>query len=95
MDHCQKHTETRELIKEVESGTKSAHHRLDDHQVILSKHSSQLDALIANDSRNSANIVNLICRIDGLIATIKWMIGIMVPTLISIIGMLISLFLRK
>jgi|GEM_PF-5899799 len=95
MEHCLQHTETREMIKEVESDAKSAHRRLDEHHIKLEKHSTQLDLLIANDSKNSTNIHNLIMRIDGLINTIKWMIGILVPTLLSIIGMLISFFLKK
>jgi DNA repair exonuclease SbcCD ATPase subunit len=29
MEHCTQHTETRELLQEVMSSTKSAHHRID------------------------------------------------------------------
>lgn len=95
MAECPEHTKTRELIIKVDESSKSAHHRLDEHKDMLDKHSSQIDSLVKSDSTNTANINNLICKIDGLINTIKWMIGLLVPTLLTIIGLLITVFVKR
>jgi hypothetical protein len=43
---CEQHTETREKLAEIDSSTKSAHHRIDDHKRRLDMHDEQIDKLI-------------------------------------------------
>jgi archaellum component FlaC len=52
--------------------------RLETHEKRLNNHSDELDRLSTSDTRNSTQIDNLCNKIDGLITTNKWFIGLIV-----------------
>lgn len=60
---------------------------LDEHENRLNSHSNRLDKLEQRGARVDEKLENLIDRVDGLIGTLRWVIALMVPTLISLIGL--------
>lgn len=63
---CENHTETREILREVESSTKSAHHRLDTHEKRLDSQDSAISALSKNDERQTVQIDNVCKQMSSL-----------------------------
>lgn len=57
--------------------------RLETHEKRLNSHSEELDRLSLSDTRNSTQIDNLCDKIDGLITTNKWFIGLIVGGYVS------------
>lgn len=81
--------QTERLIK-VEESVKSAHRRIDDTEDRLNKDEGKIDGLCTANASNVNSIKNLCEKIDGLIGTIKWFIGLAV----TICGLLIGLFVK-
>lgn len=64
------------ILADHESSIRSAHKRLDGNEKRFDCLDDKVDKLERSDERNAANIGNLCNRIDGLITTIKWAMGI-------------------
>lgn len=82
--------ENTERIAKVEESVKTAHRRIDDAEERLDKDEEKIDGLCTANSANVQSIQNLCDKIDGLISTIKWFIGIA----ISICGLLTAILVR-
>jgi hypothetical protein len=91
---CDNHTETREILKEVEASTKSAHHRIDSLEGRLGKDEAKIDTLTCSDSTNTQAIKELCNKIDGLVNTIKWFIGLGVTLILGIGSIAVAILLR-
>ena len=63
-------------LAELDSSGRSAHKRIDGAERRLDSLDCKVDKLERSDERNATNIGNLCARIDGLITTIKWAMGI-------------------
>lgn len=62
---------------------------LDGHERWLSDHEAKIDRLDRNDATNTAEIGGLCKQIKELVAILKWLIGILVTT---ILGSLVGFF---
>ncbi len=58
-------------------------HQIDIHEKRINDHSERLDKLEQEQSEFRANIGNLIQRVDSLINTLKWLIGLVGTGLIG------------
>ena len=79
---CENHQDTREKLTEVIASAKSAHHRLDTHEIWFKERDDKIDSLEKSDATNTNEIKNLCKNIANLVTAIKWFIGI----IITIIG---------
>jgi len=79
-------------IAELKSSTKQAHHRLDEHEDRFSKIEPRISELEKCQARATENITNLCNRIDGLITTIRWSVGILGA---SAVGLFVWLLQQK
>jgi len=77
MQHCEQHTEKCEDIARAKLSAESAHDRIDAHETWLTGIDNTLDVLVKSDTKHTMAIDNLCKRIDGLISSIKWLIGMM------------------
>ena len=87
MEYCDSHTKNAERITAVEESVKTAHRRITDVEGIVEKHDDKLEALCSANASNINSIQNLCEKIDGLVSTIKWFIGLAV----SICGLLVGI----
>ena len=78
-----------ELCKEKHEQIKS---KFQHHEAWLSEHEKQIDCLAKSDATNTANISNLCHQIKDLVTSIRWVIGLMIPTVISIAGLAIAIW---
>jgi chromosome segregation ATPase len=67
--------------KLCEERHKRVDERLDTHEKRLNSHSEELDKLSVSDARNTNEITNLCKQIGDLVATLRWLIGLLVTTL--------------
>ena len=88
---CENHTETRELLREIEASAKSAHHRIDGVEEKVENQGNRITDLSCTSSANEKVVISLCEKLDGLISMIKWVIGICVPSVIAIAGLLIAI----
>jgi len=76
-------------LAELKSSTKQAHHRLDEHEDRFSKIEPRLSELEKCQARATESITNLCNRIDGLIVSIRWAVGIFLAAGLSTIAAVI------
>ena len=81
------------LIK-VEESVKSAHKRIDSTEERLDKDENTIDLLCTSNATNTGAIRNLCEKIDGLISTIKWFIGLAITLILGIAGILVTVLAR-
>jgi len=75
-----------ELCKERH---KTIDEKLEVHDTRLNNHAGRLDTLEQDGREIKTQINNLIKSIDSLVSTMKWLIGLSVPTVLTIIGLLL------
>jgi chromosome segregation ATPase len=75
-----------ELCKERH---KAIDEKLGVHNTRLNNHVGRLDTLEQDGREIKTQINNLIKSIDSLVSTMKWLIGLSVPTILTIIGLLL------
>lgn len=63
--------------------------KLATHEKRLNKHGERLDQIEIECKESAVQIKNLIKSIDSLVTTLKWMIGIAVPSLLTVLGLLL------
>lgn len=63
--------------------------KLANHEKRLNIHGERLDAIEIECKESAVQIKNLIKSIDSLVTTLKWMIGIAVPSLLTVLGLLL------
>lgn len=73
-------------LKEIRKGYDD---KLAIHEQRLNKHGERLDAIEIECKESAVQIKNLIKSIDSLVTTLKWMIGIAVPSLLTVLGLLL------
>ena len=78
-----------ELCKEKHEQIKG---KFQHHEDWLSEHEKQIDCLTKSDATNTANISNLCRQIKDLVASIRWVIALMIPTVVSIAGLAIAIW---
>jgi tetrahydromethanopterin S-methyltransferase subunit G len=83
-----------ERLVKVEESVKSAHHRLNEHDTRLDKGEEKIDMLCSESAVNTGAIKNLCEKIEGLIGTIKWFIGLAITLILGIAGILVSVLVR-
>lgn len=83
-----------ERITRVEESTKSAHHRLDTMEKRMDESDDKLENLCSANAVNTGSIKNLCEKIDGLIGTIKWFIGLAITLILGIAGLFLSVLER-
>lgn len=76
-----------DLCKKVQENFKET---LKTHETRLNNHGDRLDVLEQDGRDAKVQIVNLIKSIDGLVSTMKWLIGLLVPTIVAIVGLLLK-----
>lgn len=81
------------LIK-VEESVKSAHKRIDEGEARQDKTDEKVDMLCSSNATNTGAIKNLCEKIDGLISTIKWFIGLAITLILGIAGILVTVLAR-
>ena len=63
------------------------HKRVDEqlevHETRLNSHSKEIDRLSTSDTKNSTQIEHLCGKIDDLVVTIKWFIGLIAGSLVG------------
>jgi chromosome segregation ATPase len=67
--------------KLCEEKHKRVDERLDTHEKRLNSHSEEIDKLSVSDARNTNEITNLCKQIGDLVATLRWLIALLVTTL--------------
>jgi hypothetical protein len=87
---CEQHVETREKLAEIDASTKSAHYRIDGLEERFDKAGAKLDKLSCSDSTNTQAIKELCNKIDGLVNTIKWFIGLGVTFILGLGGLVVD-----
>jgi hypothetical protein len=60
------------------------------HDDKLTNHVERLDCLEQDGREHKTQITNLIISIDNLVSTMKWLIGLSVPTILVILGLLLK-----
>jgi hypothetical protein len=77
---------------------KEMHKNLDDkiqgHETWLKEHEVKIDILNKNDAVNTTTITNLCEQIKNLVVSIRWVIGLLVPTIISLLGLAFAIWRR-
>lgn len=94
MEHCQAHVETRELLKGNMESTKSAHHRIDKIEKTLDCHEEQLNKLTVTGAGLNERLDNLVERLDRLISTTKWFIGIGITIILAVLGFTLNIIIK-
>ena len=64
--------------------------KLANHEMRLNKHGERLDDIEIECKESAVQIKNLVKSIDSLVTTLKWLIGIAVPSLLTVLGLLIK-----
>jgi hypothetical protein len=83
-----------ERLVKVEESVKSAHIRISEAETRLDKDEEKIDGLCSSNATNTGAIRNLCEKIDGLIGTIKWFIGLAITLILGIAGLFISVLAR-
>jgi hypothetical protein len=83
-----------ERLVKVEESVKSAHIRVSEAETRLDKGEEKIDLLCTSNATNTTAIGHLCQKIDGLIGTIKWFIGLAVTLILGIAGLFISVLAR-
>lgn len=55
----------------------------------LNSHSEKLDIIEQDGREYKVQIANLCTQVENLVNTLKWLIGLSVPTVLAIIGLLL------
>jgi hypothetical protein len=82
-------------IAELGQSAKSAHHRLDGNDKRLDAHDEQIKELSCAKASNEQIVKSLCDKLDGLINTIKWLIGLLVPSMLTLAGLMITVLIKK
>jgi len=70
-------------------------HQLETHEKRINNHSERLDRLEQEQSEFRANIGNLIQKVDSLINTLKWLIGLVGSGLIGFFFYMLQKLLER
>jgi hypothetical protein len=68
---------------------KALEEKIDLHNKRLNRHGERLGMIDKEITESQVQIKNLVKSIDALVTTLKWMIGLAVPSLLTVIGLLI------
>jgi DNA repair ATPase RecN len=68
---------------------KAVDEKLNLHEKRLNSHSERLDTIEQDGREYKVQISNLCTQVANLVNTIKWLIGLSVPAILTIIGLLL------
>lgn len=63
--------------------------KLNTHEKRLNNHSERLDTIEQDGREYNVQIANLCTQVSNLVNTLKWLIGLSVPAILTIIGLLL------
>ena len=64
--------------------------KLDKQEIAITEHTKEISELKQTNMEFKTQIKELCGKVDSLVTTLRWGIGLMVPTLVTLLGILIK-----